>query len=150
MKSWSGRRLSSQCCISAFSLARIWFLSSAVRAEQSAGGEEHAAAEPSAGLRSAAGPSGHADCRSRDCFGERCRMTLNLTLRYSNTNRCLKLQIRSCSSFARYLIIYTENAPPSSYCPASDSQWARWSAAACQSTSCTAHCASRSATACGE
>lgn len=34
----------------------------AVCAEQPPGGEEHAAAEPSAGLCSAAGPSGHADC----------------------------------------------------------------------------------------
>lgn len=34
----------------------------AVCAKQSPGGEEHAAAEPSAGLRSAAGPSGYEDC----------------------------------------------------------------------------------------
>lgn len=34
----------------------------AVCAEQPPGGEEHAAAEPSAGLCSVAGPSGHADC----------------------------------------------------------------------------------------
>lgn len=37
-------------------------LSPAVCAEQSPGGKEHAAAEPSAGVRSAAGPGGHADC----------------------------------------------------------------------------------------
>ena len=36
-------------------------VSPAVCAEQSPGGEEHAAAEPSAVLRSAAGPGGHAD-----------------------------------------------------------------------------------------
>lgn len=40
-------------------------------AEQSPGGEKHAAAEPPAGLRSAAGPSGHENCGSRDRFGER-------------------------------------------------------------------------------
>ena len=43
----------------------------AVCAEQSPGGEEHAAAEPSASLRSASGTSGHADCWPRDSFGER-------------------------------------------------------------------------------
>lgn len=42
-------------------------------AEQPSGGEEHAAAEPSAGLRSAPGSGGHADCGPRDSLGENQR-----------------------------------------------------------------------------
>lgn len=52
-------------------ISHFWFLSPAVCAEQPPGGEEHAAAEPSAGLCSAAGPSGHADRWPRDSLGER-------------------------------------------------------------------------------
>ena len=54
-----------------FLMSYFWFLSPAVCAEQPPGGEEHAAAEPSAGLRSATGPSSHADCRPWDRLGEK-------------------------------------------------------------------------------
>lgn len=40
--------------------------------EQPTGGKKHAAAEPSAGLCSVAGPGGHAHCGPRNCLGNRC------------------------------------------------------------------------------
>lgn len=45
------------------------FFCPAVCAEQSTRGKKHAAAEPSAGLCSVAGPGGHAHCGPRDCLG---------------------------------------------------------------------------------
>lgn len=61
--------LSSKNCINSF----FSLLLPAVCAEQPSGGEEHAAAEPSAGLRSAPGSGGHADRGPRDSLGENQR-----------------------------------------------------------------------------
>lgn len=66
----------------------MWFLSPAVCAEQPPGGAEHAAAEPSAGLCSAAGPSGNADRWPWDSLGERRMKTLK-TLGESCVILCL-------------------------------------------------------------
>lgn len=48
------------------------FFCPALCAEQPTRGEKHASAEPSAGLCSAAGAGGHANCGPRDRLGNRC------------------------------------------------------------------------------
>lgn len=50
---------------------KFFFFCPAVCAEQPTRGEKHASAEPSAGLCSATGPGGHANCGPRDRPGNR-------------------------------------------------------------------------------
>lgn len=101
-----------------------------MRAEQPPGGEEHAAAEPPAGLRSAAGPGGHAHCWPWDRLGES-----RPDWEWGDVKRSQKhfsnhlLVPERCSSVCPHR---AEDAPPPDTRPASDFQRAGRRSAAAQ------------------